>query len=215
MENIEKHLVKLAAKPVSVIVRTSSEENAWKIISNSVKAGIEFIEITLTVPNALQLIKKAATEFENVLIGAGTVLTVEEAKQSIAAGAHYLVSPVYCNKILKWSLKKDILYVPGVMTVNEMYQAYNAGAKLLKLYPSTYLNPEILSLISNPFPDFKILATGGINLDNLEQYFKNGVFAVGITDELGGAAESTTAKEIKDLAKKYLSKTLSVVKERG
>lgn len=100
MTKIEEHLNLLAAHPLSVIVRTKSAANAERVIKNTVEQGFKFVEVTLTVPDALNVIKKARKAFPNAIIGAGTVLTVAEAETAVAAGAQYLVSPIYSKAIL-------------------------------------------------------------------------------------------------------------------
>ncbi|AHF57773.1 hypothetical protein SPE_0645 [Spiroplasma eriocheiris CCTCC M 207170] len=100
------------------------------------------------------------------------------------------------------------------MTVNEMYQAYQAGAQLLKFYPAVSSPPEALQLIANPFPNFKILATGGISLENMGAYFKAGVLAVGITGKLGGASDNDRDEDIAKLAKQYVNKLETIMQER-
>ncbi|MFP7699619.1 bifunctional 4-hydroxy-2-oxoglutarate aldolase/2-dehydro-3-deoxy-phosphogluconate aldolase [Candidatus Phytoplasma pyri] len=216
MKNIKKHLRLFNENPLSVIIRTNDSNNAKRIIQNTIKSGFKFIEITLTTPNVYQIIAETRKKYPEVIIGAGTVLILEEAKKVVQAGAQYLVSPVFTKEILKWSLENDILYAPGVMTVNEMYQAYQKGSQLLKFYPAISLSTEALKLISNPFPNnFKILATGGISLDNIDSYFDAGVYAVGITGKLGGANIETTDQEISDLAKKYVEKVKKIVLKRG
>jgi 2-dehydro-3-deoxyphosphogluconate aldolase/(4S)-4-hydroxy-2-oxoglutarate aldolase len=214
MENIKKNIKKLSENPISVIVRTKKFEDAKKVLKNTLENGFIFAEITLTIPNAYELIKITKINYPQTYIGAGTVLTLEEAKKSIKMGANYLVSPIYNEKILEWSLQKDILYIPGVMTVNEMYNVTKKGAKIFKLYPSIFLSPNTLKLIQQPFPQFQIFATGGIDLTNIKDYFQAGVLAVGITGVLGGASNIIDEKEISDLAIKYIDITNKISNER-
>ncbi|MDC9031837.1 bifunctional 4-hydroxy-2-oxoglutarate aldolase/2-dehydro-3-deoxy-phosphogluconate aldolase [Columbia Basin potato purple top phytoplasma] len=215
MENIKKHIKQLSLNPLSVIVRTKTYEDAQKVLKNTLENGFLFAEITLTVPNAYELIQESSKKYPKAYIGAGTVLTLEEAKISIEKGAKYLVSPVYSEEILKWSLDNDILYIPGVMTVNEMYHVTQSGAQIFKFYPAVSLKPETLKLIKNPFPNFKILATGGINLNNIENYFDSGVLAVGITGILGGISDIVDEKIISNLASKYVQIINKIIQKRG
>ncbi|KXT29165.1 KDPG and KHG aldolase family protein [Candidatus Phytoplasma oryzae] len=215
MENIKKNISKLQQNPISVIVRTKTFQNAQKILKNTIENGFVFAEITLTIPNAFELIKETKKKYPQIMIGAGTVLNLEEAKKAVQSGANYLVSPIYNKEILKWSLKEDKLYIPGVMTINEMYNVTKNGAKIFKLYPSTFLSPQTLKLIQQPFPQFKILATGGIDLNNIESYFKAGVLAVGITGQLGGISQIVDEEEIKKLSIKYINIMKKILKERG
>ncbi|MGM1458965.1 MAG: bifunctional 4-hydroxy-2-oxoglutarate aldolase/2-dehydro-3-deoxy-phosphogluconate aldolase, partial [Columbia Basin potato purple top phytoplasma] len=197
------------------IVRTKTYKDAQKVLKNTLENGFLFAEITLTVPNAYELIKENSKKYPKAYIGAGTVLTLEEAKKSIEKGAKYLVSPVYNEEILKWSLDNDILYIPGVMTVNEMYHVTQSGAQIFKFYPAVSLTPETLKLIKSPFPNFKILATGGINLNNIENYFDAGILAVGITGILGGISDIVDEKIISNLASKYVQIIQKIIQKRG
>lgn len=215
MKNIKKHIKQLSLNPISVIVRTKTYKDAQKVLKNTLENGFLFAEITLTVPNAYELIQESSKKYPKAYIGSGTVLTLEEAKISIKKGAKYLVSPVYSEEILKWSLDNDILYIPGVMTVNEMYHVTQSGAQIFKFYPAVSLKPETLKLIKNPFPNFKILATGGINLNNIENYFDSGVLAVGITGILGGISDIVDEKIISNLASKYVQIIQKIIQKRG
>ncbi|WIA07558.1 MAG: 2-dehydro-3-deoxyphosphogluconate aldolase / (4S)-4-hydroxy-2-oxoglutarate aldolase [Candidatus Phytoplasma cynodontis] len=215
MNKINNHIAKLKKMPISVIVRTKTFEDAQKVLKNTIENGFFFAEITLTIPNAFQLIYETKKKYNKIMIGAGTVLTLKEAEKSIKLGADYLVSPVYNEEILEWSLKKDILYIPGVMTVNEMYNVTKKGAQIFKLYPSTFLHHETLKLIKQPFPNFNILATGGIDLSNMKYYFEAGVLAVGITGILGGASKIVKEKEIANLSKQYILAIQKILKEKS
>ncbi|KAJ3615535.1 hypothetical protein Zmor_016342 [Zophobas morio] len=101
MSNIQKHFDEFSQSRISVIVRTNDYDHALKIIEGSAKGGIKFVEITLTIPNALQLIKEATTKFPELAIGAGTVMSIDDAKKSLEAGATYLVSPICDLELLK------------------------------------------------------------------------------------------------------------------
>lgn len=204
MKRIKKTLDILKRKPISVIVRTSSTHNAYKVLKNTLENGFNFAEITLTVPQAYDVIKFTSQKYKDAVIGAGTVLTLAEAEKAIQSGARYLVAPVYNEEILKWSLKNDILYVPGVMTVNEMFYAVQQGAQLLKFYPAVAFDINFLKLIFQPFPQFKILATGGIDLMNIKEFFQAGVYAVGITGKLGDPSDETSDEDIANLSKQYI-----------
>ncbi|MDV3205169.1 MAG: bifunctional 4-hydroxy-2-oxoglutarate aldolase/2-dehydro-3-deoxy-phosphogluconate aldolase [Weeping tea tree witches'-broom phytoplasma] len=216
MKSITNIIQNLKQSPLSVIVRTKKFENACRILKNTLENGFSFAEVTLTIPNAYTLIEETSRKYPQATIGAGTVLTLKEAQKAIHSGAEYLVSPVYNEDILKWALEKNILYIPGVMTVNEMYYAFQKGASLLKVYPVSCFSPETLKLISNPFPYFKILATGGVDLNNIISYFKAGVWAVGITgvlgsDEHGGLVDE---QETASLAIKYVNIVKHITTER-
>ncbi|ATZ20472.1 bifunctional 4-hydroxy-2-oxoglutarate aldolase/2-dehydro-3-deoxy-phosphogluconate aldolase [Mesoplasma lactucae] len=207
MTNIEKHFNEFKKHRLSTIVRTNDYDHAMKIIEGSIAGGINFIELTLTIPNVFELIKEARKRFPDANIGAGTVLTIDDAKKSIAAGATYLVDPVCDVELLKWCNEQDVLLIASGATPTEMYNLQMGGAKIIKFFPAMIGGPEMVKLILNPFPQFNLLATAGPNQSNMDEYFKAGVLGCGITADLGGAPVGTSLEEITEIAKKYVAIT--------
>ncbi|MDI4567863.1 MAG: bifunctional 4-hydroxy-2-oxoglutarate aldolase/2-dehydro-3-deoxy-phosphogluconate aldolase [Mycoplasma sp.] len=200
------YLSEIEKNKITVIVRTKSNVLAERVINNSIKAGFKNVEITLTIENAYELIKKMATKYPDVHFGAGTVLTIEDAKRSLEAGANYLVSPILNLDLLKWTIENNVLLIPGVYSPSEIYKATSNGAKIVKLYPSNILTPKYLKIVLNPLKNTKVLCTGGINLDNMLEFFNAGAVAVGVSDNLGQPNENVSDDEIYQLAKNYLNK---------
>lgn len=203
MKKIEEHFEEFKKSRISTIVRTDDYDHALKIIEGSRNGGIKFIELTLTIPNAFELIKEATTKWPDLKIGAGTVLTLEQAKHAVEAGATYLVDPVCDVELLKWCNQNDVLLIASGATPTEMYQLHINGAKIIKFFPAMIGGPEMVKLIKNPFPEFQLLATAGPNLTNLDAYYQAGVLGCGITADLGGAPVGTSVEEISAIAKKY------------
>ncbi|AOG60991.1 2-keto-3-deoxygluconate-6-phosphate aldolase [Spiroplasma helicoides] len=210
MSNITKHIDEFRKYRLSTIVRTNSYDNAYRIVKASHEAGIKFIEITLTIPDAYKLIKTCSQDFPDLSIGAGTILTLEEAKKAIEHDASYLVSPVGDIEILKWCNEKDILFVAGAVTPTEMYNLHSNGAKLIKFFPANSMPMNYISIIHNPHPNFEFLATGGIDLSNIADFIKAGCVGCGVTADLGGASESIAYEDIVKIAKQYVEKVNSV-----
>lgn len=203
MTKIENHLSLFKKYRLSTIIRTNNANLAYKVVQASVNAGIKFVEITLTIPGANELIKKCRNDFNDLIIGAGTVLTLTDAKKAVASGAQYLVSPVTNLEILKWSLKNDILFIAGAFSPSEMYTLYSNGAKLIKFYPATANPIDYIKLIKQPLPNLEILATGGINLENIKSFLNAGCLGCGVTDQLGNPAENATIEELTKIAQSY------------
>lgn len=115
-----------------------------------------------------------------MLVGAGTVRTVEQAKAAVTAGAQFLVSPGLNPAVVKWARAKDMLHVPGVFTPTEAETAVVAGCRLLKLFPAGIVGPAYLKALRAPLDDVEFVPTGGITVDNLAQYVRAGAVAVGV-----------------------------------
>lgn len=204
MSKIKEHVEKFSKHRISTIVRTNDYDHALKIIEGSYNGGIRYIEITLTTPNAYKLITESTKKWPELEIGAGTVMTQEEAIKAIDAGATYLVSPTCNLELLKWCNDKDILLIASGMTPTEMYELHKNGAEIIKLFPASFGGPKFAKMILNPFPMFKLLATAGPNKTNLDDFYQAGVFGCGITEDLGGAPIGTSIEEISIIAKKYV-----------
>ncbi|QEH61438.1 2-dehydro-3-deoxyphosphogluconate aldolase [Spiroplasma chinense] len=210
MSEIQKHIEKLEKHKISTIIRTDDFDHAYNIVKASNEAGIKFVEITLTIPNALELIKKCSIDFPELSVGAGTVITMEDAKNSLEYGAEYLVSPIAIPEVVEWAKEQDVLCIAGALTPTEMHTLWKAGADLIKFYPATSMPLDYIKLIHNPMPEYKFLATGGIDYNNILDYINAGCIAAGVTADLGGAAKTVSYEELVTIAKKYVEKVNSI-----
>lgn len=206
MNQIKKHIAALEASKLSTIVRTNDYDHAYNIIKASREGGIKFIEITLTIPNALELIKQTRIDFPDLYIGAGTILEIDQAIEAVKMGAQYLVSPIASVELVKWSNEQNILCIAGAVTPTEMYALWKAGAHLIKFFPATAMPKDYIKIVHNPHPEFKFIATGGIDYNNINDYLDAGCIAAGVTADLGGASISTPYEKLVEIAKKYVDK---------
>lgn len=143
------------------------------------------MEVTLNTTGALEAIALLRKRYgDKMLVGAGTVRTVEQFNESIAAGAQFTVSPNLDLATVKAALDADILHLPGVFTPTEAQQAYVAGCKMVKLFPSDIVGPKYLKAIRAPLDDIKFCPTGGITPDNVGEYIRAGASAVGLGSAL-------------------------------
>lgn len=194
-------LKKICDVGVVAVVRGDSIEEAVNISKACIAGGITAIEVTYTNPMATEIIKELSKE-DNIALGAGTVLDSETARIAIMAGAGYIVSPGFDLETAKLCNRYQVAYMPGCMTISEMIKAMESGADIIKLFPGNAYGPSFIKSIKAPLPQINVMPTGGVSLENVDQWIKNGVIAVGV----GGQLTNGTPEEIKEIAKKFVEK---------
>lgn len=199
---------------VVAVVRADSEEQAVKIAEACILGGISSIEITFTVKNAdkvISLLKEKFTSKE-LIVGAGTVLDSETARIAILAGAEYIVSPGFDLETAKLCNRYQIPYMAGCMTITEIIKAMEAGVDIIKLFPGSAYGPGIVKDIKAPLPQAPIMPTGGVSLDNVDKWIKNGCVAVGVGGSLIEGAKTGDYESITEKAKAFVAKVLEARK---
>ncbi|WP_342387928.1 bifunctional 4-hydroxy-2-oxoglutarate aldolase/2-dehydro-3-deoxy-phosphogluconate aldolase [Salinicoccus bachuensis] len=167
------------------ILRGYDTEEAVKIVDTLVKNNFRVIEVALNSPNAKETLKVLKEKFgDEIILGAGTVLTVEAAKACVDIGVQFLLAPAYGERVLQYAKARGILYIPGCYTPTEIYEAYLAGAKMIKVFPAGQLGAGYIKDVLAPMDDLVLLPTGGVNTDNIRTYFDAGAQAVGINSAL-------------------------------
>jgi 2-dehydro-3-deoxyphosphogluconate aldolase / (4S)-4-hydroxy-2-oxoglutarate aldolase len=170
---------------VIAVIRLQDANKLAKVVEAIRLGGVKAIEITMTVPNAVTMIRSLASSIpSDVLLGAGTVTNPKTAEAVIAAGAQFVVSPILNLDMIKACNAADIAVMPGCYTPTEIFAAWNAGADVIKLFPATALGPKYLKDIAGPFPHIKMMPTGGVTLDNVGEWIAAGAVAVGIGSDL-------------------------------
>lgn len=168
----------------------ADETVSLEILRAVYKAGVKAIEYTnrgeAALKNFTKMVEVRNAEMPGLLLGIGTVKTLDQVKQYLAVGADFLVSPGYVADIAEYAVSNDILYAPGCMTPTEIMTAEAAGIKLIKLFPGDTLGPKYLSAIKPVFPNLLFMPTGGVDTtkENIEGWFKAGVCAVGMGSKL-------------------------------
>ncbi|HMS38680.1 MAG TPA: bifunctional 4-hydroxy-2-oxoglutarate aldolase/2-dehydro-3-deoxy-phosphogluconate aldolase [Pyrinomonadaceae bacterium] len=199
---------KIVETGILPVIRASSEDEAWRVIDAIKTGGIDIFEITMTVPNAVNLIEKLAKRFENeALIGAGTVLDAESAKKCIEAGAKFIISPALNIETIKFCNEKEIVVMPGALTPTEILTAWNAGADFVKVFPASAMGgASYLKSIKAPLPHIKLIPTGGVSLKTAADFINAGAEAVGVGADLVDlqAIRENRADSITATAGKYL-----------
>jgi len=202
LEDIGKHQLMVA-------VRTTTPRDAYSAALACIEGGIKYIEITFSVPEAESVIRELSAD-SRVMVGAGTVLTLSEARKAIDAGASYLVSPNCDEELIKFTKGEGLVSIPGACTPTEIYRAYKAGGDIIKIFPFVQMGGlDFLRELRGPLPFIKYMLAGGVNLDNLSDYL-----AAGATCILIGSAiikrefvQIGQWQSIADLAKSFVQKT--------
>lgn len=199
-------LLRIFEAGIVAIVRTKNSEQALKIAKACLAGGISAIEITFIVPDAVEVIRslRKSIPTEEMVIGAGTVLDSETARIAILAGAEYIVSPAFDLETAKLCNRYQIPYMPGCMTLTEIITAMEAGADIIKLFPGSVFGPDYVKAIKGPLPQAVLMPTGGVSLNNVETWIKNGSIAVGVGSELTEGAKTGDYEKVTQTASSFV-----------
>jgi 2-dehydro-3-deoxyphosphogluconate aldolase / (4S)-4-hydroxy-2-oxoglutarate aldolase len=192
---------------IVAILRAPSSEQLVNVARALFEGGIDVIEVTFTVPNALEILAALKKELgSRVLLGAGTVLDPETARAALFAGAEFLVSPSLNPDVIRLCNRYDKLVMPGAFTPTEILAAWEAGAQIIKVFPSDAVGPSYLKALKGPFPQIRLMPTGGVNLQTLPEFIKAGACAVGVGSSLVDPQAIRDGKfdRLRDLAGQYL-----------
>ncbi|MDQ0338269.1 2-dehydro-3-deoxyphosphogluconate aldolase/(4S)-4-hydroxy-2-oxoglutarate aldolase [Caldalkalibacillus uzonensis] len=180
----EQVLRQLLDSGLVVVVRRPPSAEVEAIAQALVDGGVKALEITFDSEDAPQMIESLKGRFgDKVLVGAGTVLTVEQTKQAVDCGVDFVFSPHYDHDVVAETVKHNRISIPGAMTPTEIVQAHRSGADLIKVFPASVLGPGYFKELRGPLPHIRLMPTGGVNLDNIPAFIENGAVAVGV----GGA----------------------------
>lgn len=182
----------IAEQKVIGIVRAANPTAATETARKLIDADVRAVEISATTPGFLDVI--AALPGDGI-IGAGTVLDAETARQAILAGARFLVAPSLDDDVIRMGHRYGVAVIPGAQTPTEIVAAMSAGADAVKLYPASAANPAVLKDLLAPLPHVPFVPTGGVTPDNAAEWIAAGAIAVG----LGGALSKATPEEIRQL----------------
>lgn len=177
----ERALEALLAHKVIAVIRIPDAARIFDVIEALRKGGVKLLEITMTVPGALDIIQKlAVSKPDGVLIGAGTVLDADTAAAAIWSGADFVVSPIADPGMIAACRTHDTLVAPGAFTPAEIVAAWDRGADIVKVFPATSLGPQYFRDLRGPFPQLRLMPTGGVNIENARAFIEAGACAVGI-----------------------------------
>ncbi|RBW71123.1 bifunctional 4-hydroxy-2-oxoglutarate aldolase/2-dehydro-3-deoxy-phosphogluconate aldolase [Bacillus taeanensis] len=179
MEKLQK-LNRLIESGLVAVIRQPKKEQIHYIAEALVEGGVGALEITVDTPHAFEMIRDLKETYgDRVLVGAGTVLDAETAKTAIDAGSDFVFSPSFDKETVEITNRYGKISIPGVMTPTEIVQAYSAGADILKVFPGDALGVNYIKNLQGPLGHIPMMPTGGVSVDNVEQFIKNGAVAVG------------------------------------
>ena len=170
---------------VVAVIRLQDPAALRAVIDALAEGGIRALEVTMTVPRAIELIAEIAPSLpEGFLVGAGTVLDAPTARRAIGAGATFVVSPVFRRDIIAECHAHDRPAIPGCFTPTEILDAWEAGAGIVKVFPATTLGPAYVTDLRGPLPQLKLMPTGGVSIENAGAWIRAGAVAIGVGSAL-------------------------------
>ncbi|MBM9468572.1 bifunctional 4-hydroxy-2-oxoglutarate aldolase/2-dehydro-3-deoxy-phosphogluconate aldolase [Nakamurella leprariae] len=182
----------VAGTGVVAILRSSDARHVERVAHTLVEDGITGIELTLTVPGALDLVPRLRAAFGPAAdIGVGTVTSVRELEAAVHAGAQFVVSPTWQPEAAVAATELHVPFCPGVFSPTEALEAWQAGVAAVKLFPASTVGPGYLRQLLGPIPDLAVIPTGGVEIDDVEQWLRAGAVGVGLGGPLLGAALAT------------------------
>lgn len=170
---------------IVAVIRGAKPENILDIAKALSAGGVKTLEITVETPKVLTLIEQVASELSgDVIVGAGTVLDSETARAAIMSGAKFIFSPTVDPETIKLTKRYGVLSIPGAMTPTEILRAYENGGDIIKVFPANAFGPRYLKDVHGPLPHIPLMPTGGVGVDNVGEYIKNGAVAAGVGSTL-------------------------------
>jgi 2-dehydro-3-deoxyphosphogluconate aldolase/(4S)-4-hydroxy-2-oxoglutarate aldolase len=200
-------LARVLRSTVVAVVRAKSGELLADVAAALLAGGVEVMEITFTVPHAEKVLEKVADRLgDKVLLGAGTVLDSETARVALLAGAQFIVAPTVNHDVIRLCQRYSKLVMPGALTPTEVLSAWEAGADIVKIFPSEITGPAYLKALHGPLPQVRLMPTGGVNLETAADFLRSGACALGIGGSLveAKAVAAGDMQRIESLARQYM-----------
>lgn len=203
---MKKNHIKEAMKgKLIAVIRHENPETAKAICHTLVDSGIDTLEITFSVNNAEKLISDLKAELPKAIVGAGTVLTIEQAKLAVNSGADFIVSPCIVEEVADYCREKEVFCSLGAATPTEVYRAYKLGCDVVKLFPGDCLSPKMIKAIKAPMPFVELMPTGGVDDTNVKEWFKSGAYAAGFGGYLTRGIDKTNLDVLKERCERLIA----------
>lgn len=194
----EKVYSTLKEEKAVAVIRTKTYEEAKEISIAAIDGGIKIIEVTMSVPNAPKLIKELKDKYNDLCIGAGTVLSKDAVDECIENNADFIVSPCVDEEVIDYANQRKIAIIPGLMTMSELNKVYKKGLRFIKIFPGNVVGKAFIGAAKSIFPDINIMPTGGANKDNICEWIEAGADCSGIGSDLNKAYKANGALGVKD-----------------
>src|SRR5438270_7462590 len=210
---MDKAAVLVALREIGLVpvLRAESVDKAMALASAIADGGVTVLEITMTVPGAIQVMRKLAEQRPDILIGAGTVLDPETARACILEGAKFVVSPALNVKTIEMCHRYSIAALPGALTPTEVVTAWEAGADVVKIFPASAMGgAKYLTALKGPLPQVELIPTGGVSLATAAEFLGAGAFALGVGSDL--VDPKMIAKGTPEVITQNAAKYLEIVK---
>lgn len=201
-------LNKLKEEKVVAVLRASSVEEGMEYVDAIYAGGMKALELTYSIPNVCELIKQVLVKYPDALVGIGSVLTVDQAEQALAAGATYIVSPGYVESVQEYCNQVGAIYMPGAMTVSEIIRSIEKGNEIAKVFPGDVLGTSFIKGVKAPIPHAQLMVTGGVDINNVKDWFTAGVTMVGVGSSLTAPGKSGDFAGVTDLAKRFKAEVM-------
>jgi len=198
-------LSKILEYKIIAIIRGSKAADVLSIAKALNKGGIKVLEVTMNSPKALSVIEELTCEFgDEVIIGAGTVLDPQTARSALLAGAKFILSPTVDAETIKMTKRYGAVSIPGAFTPTEILKAFESGGDIIKVFPISCVGPSYIKDIKGPLEQIPLLATGGINLDNIGTYIKCGSAGLGLGSSLVNSKFTVNEEYLNELTEKAI-----------
>jgi 2-dehydro-3-deoxyphosphogluconate aldolase/(4S)-4-hydroxy-2-oxoglutarate aldolase len=200
-------LARIVDGGIVAVVRAPDPAGLVEVIRALATGGVTVAEVTLTVPNALDVVRDAKKALgDNVLLGAGTVLDPETCRSAILAGAEFIVSPTLNVDVIRTCKRYGKLVIPGAFTPTEILTAWEAGADIVKVFPAEVVGPAFFKAMRGPLPQIRLMPTGGVDLSTATDFLKAGACCLGIGSQLVDPklVAARDLDKLRDLAAKYV-----------
>jgi len=206
---MNKEVIRARIEEIGIIpaIRTASAEEARFAAEAVTSGGIPIVEITMTIPGALEVITQLAKSLPELTIGAGTILDTQTARRCLDAGAHFLTDPGFDAATIELATKENVLMLAGALTPTEVINAWKAGADFIKVFPCAPVGGDLyIRALKGPFPKIPLIAAGGVNQQTAANFILAGACALGIGGELvpREAIKKRQAEQIRELARRFL-----------
>jgi 2-dehydro-3-deoxyphosphogluconate aldolase/(4S)-4-hydroxy-2-oxoglutarate aldolase len=193
---------------VVAVIRADRGERLVEVAQALVTGGVDVLEVTFTVPRAIEVISHVTAALgKRALVGAGTVLDPETARAAMLAGAEFIVSPSLNVEVIRLCRRYDTLVMPGAFTPTEVLAAWEAGADVVKIFPCDSVGPGYLKALHGPFPQIRLMPTGGVDVHNAGEFIRAGACALGVGGSLvkKSAVDGGDLATITELARKFIA----------